>query len=114
MSILPALALLIMAAILEAGGDALVRKGLITPRGVSRGMFFFAGAAALFAYGITVNLPRWDFGRLLGVYVAVFFVAAQVISYLAFNQPPKTPVLVGGVLIIGGGLIMTFWRGVSG
>ena len=68
------------------------------------------GALILFAYGCVVNLPRWDFGRLLGVYVAAFFVVAQVINWLGFGQKPTLPLLVGGSLIVGGGLVITLWR----
>jgi small multidrug resistance family-3 protein len=108
--VLPALLLLTLAAFLESGGDALVRKGLIAG-GMPRGLWFVAGAVVLFVYGVVVNLPNWDFGRMLGVYVALFFVAAQVISYFVFHQPPTAPVLVGGAFILAGGLIMTFWQG---
>ncbi len=112
MSILPALLMLTLAAFLESGGDALVRKGLGVS-GMPRGLWFVAGAATFFIYGVVVNLPGWDFGRLLGVYLALFFVAAQVISYFAFAQGPTMPILVGGAFIVIGGLIMTFWQGAS-
>ena len=110
MTVFPALLLLALAAFLESGGDALVRKGLLAG-GMSRGFWFIAGAVVLFTYGVVVNLPNWDFGRMLGVYVSLFFVAAQVISYFVFHQPPTMPVLVGGTFILAGGLIMTFWQG---
>jgi drug/metabolite transporter superfamily protein YnfA len=110
LQVLPALLLLTLAAVLESGGDALVRKGLLAG-GMPRGLWFIAGAVVLFIYGVVVNLPNWDFGRMLGVYVALFFVVAQVISYFVFHQPPTTPVLVGGAFILAGGLIMTFWQG---
>ena len=61
-------------------------------------------------YGIVVNAPPWDFGRLLGVYVTLFFLAAQLINILIFKAPPNLPIIVGGSFIISGGLIMTFWR----
>ncbi|MDE8344852.1 MAG: hypothetical protein POH28_01570 [Acidocella sp.] len=109
MSILPALLMLTLAAFLESGGDALVRKGL-GAGGVPRGLWFVAGAVTLFVYGVVVNLPGWDFGRLLGVYVALFFVAAQIIAYFAFGQAPTPPIMAGGGLIVAGGLVMTFWR----
>ena len=64
----------------------------------------------LFIYGVTVNLPPWDFGRLLGVYVALFFVVAQLINLFAFGVRPGLPVLAGGALILAGGLLMTFWK----
>jgi hypothetical protein len=108
----PALAylVLLLAAVLEAGGDALVRSGLHGRSGLVRAALFVAGAVALFAYGVTVNAPPWDFGRLLGVYVTLFFVVAQVINFAAFGVRPGAPVVVGGALIVAGGLVMTLWR----
>jgi small multidrug resistance family-3 protein len=100
------LLILFTAALLEAGGDALVRKGLHAPAWARCG-FFLAGGAVLFAYGYTVNTPPWDFGRLLGVYVVFFFVVAQAIGWLAFGQIPSQRVLVGGVFIVIGGLIIS-------
>jgi small multidrug resistance family-3 protein len=104
------LALLTLAAVLEAGGDALVRSGLHAPSLASRIGFMAVGAAVLFAYGVSVNLPPWDFGRLLGVYVALFFVVAQLINFFAFGIKPPLPIYCGGLLIISGGLLITFWR----
>ena len=73
-----ALAVLFLAAVLEAGGDALVRHALNTSAASSRLMFFALGAAVLFSYGYVVNKPAWDFGKLLGIYVVFFFVVAQI------------------------------------
>jgi len=103
------LAVLTLAAMLEAGGDALARSGLHAGSLPARIGFFVAGAAVLFAYGITVNAPPWDFGRLLGVYVALFFVMAQVINFLAFGMRPGLPIFCGGGLIFAGALLITFW-----
>src|ERR1041384_2645943 len=58
--------LLFTAAVLEAGGDALIRAALHRAGGGTRWFFFLAGSATLFAYGILVHRPPWDFGRLLG------------------------------------------------
>ncbi len=102
--------MLTLAAVLEAGGDALVRSGLHAPNHGGRIAFMLAGAAVLFAYGVSVNLPPWDFGRLLGVYVALFFVVAQLINLLAFGMRPALPIYCGGLLIVSGGLLITFWR----
>ena len=110
MSKLFALACLVLAALLEAGGDALVRRGMPHQGILPRAGFLGLGAAALFAYGVFVNTPPWDFGRLLGVYVAIFFVAAQAINFFAFNATPGWPVVAGGTLIILGGLVMTVWQ----
>jgi small multidrug resistance family-3 protein len=101
---------LTLAATLEAGGDALARSGLHAHALASRLGFFGAGALVLFSYGVTVNLPPWDFGKLLGVYVALFFVVAQLINLFAFGVRPGLPILAGGALIISGGLLMTFWK----
>jgi len=100
------LLILTLAAALEVGGDALVRWGL---RGGNT-LGLILGAVVLFAYGLTVNLPKWDFGRLLGVYIAMFFVVAQLVAYFFYHEKMKTPMLVGGALIVAGGLVMTFWH----
>jgi small multidrug resistance family-3 protein len=110
MNNLTILALLTAAAALEAGGDALVRTGLHASSPGMRIVFLALGAAVLFSYGVAVNLPPWDFGKLLGVYVALFFVVAQLINLLAFGMKPTPPIYVGGALIVGGGLLITFWR----
>jgi hypothetical protein len=108
----PALAYLILtiAAVLEAGGDAIVRKGLHAPSGPARVGIFALGAAVLFAYGVTVNSPPWDFGKLLGVYVTLFFVVAQIVNFIFFGARPDLPILLGGALIVAGGLVITLWR----
>ncbi len=104
------LALLTLAAGLEAGGDALARAGLHAPAGGLRIGLLAAGALVLFSYGVTVNLPPWDFGRLLGVYVVLFFLVAQLINLLAFGHRPGPPIYVGGLFILAGGLVISFWR----
>ncbi|GAC1471785.1 MAG: hypothetical protein NVS2B14_17900 [Chamaesiphon sp.] len=110
MSIKLALLLLFVSAVLEAGGDALVRMGLHSPLILKRAELILLGSIVLSSYGIVVNLPSWDFGRLLGVYVAMFFFVAQVINWLGFGKLPTAPILFGGTLIVLGGLIISFWR----
>ena len=102
-----AMGLLLLAAILEAGGDALMRAGMQTSTHAWRPLFLISGSLVLAAYGYTVNAPRWDFGRLLGIYVAFFFVVSQVIAWLGFGQKPTTGILCGGALIIAGGLVVS-------
>ncbi len=109
MPTLGALLILALAAALEAGGDAVVRTGLHRAA-LARVLLVVLGGLVLTAYGIVVNTPAWDFGRLLGVYVTLFFVAAQVINLLVFHVQPGLPVLVGGTLIVAGGVLMTAWR----
>ncbi len=110
MNMLSAYLILLAAAALEAGGDALVRVALHSHGATGRVGLFAAGAAVLFAYGVTVNAPPWDFGKLLGVYVTLFFVVAQVINLIFFGLRPTPPIYIGGALIAAGGLVITFWR----
>ena len=109
MSQVMALCVLFLAALLEAGGDALVRSGLQAPTLAVRLGFFTVGGLVLFSYGYVVNTPTWDFGRLLGIYVVFFFVVAQSISWLAFNQAPSPGVVIGGAFVVAGGVIMSAW-----
>lgn len=95
------LSMLIGAAILEVGGDALIRFGLNGARG-----WIFAGAASLTFYGVVVNQGALDFGRLMGAYIAIFFVVSQVIAVAFFHQAPSRSTLAGGSLIVAGGLLM--------
>ena len=99
-----ALAILLLAALFEAGGDALIRAGLHSTQW--RWLPMLAGAAALFGYGYIVNAPPWDFGRLLGVYIVLFFVTAQTIAWVAFGQRPSGAIWLGGAFIVTGGLII--------
>lgn len=50
-----------------------------------------AGAVVLFAYGLSVNLPKWDFGQLMGFYIALFFVVAQVVAITVFHEKARMP-----------------------
>jgi drug/metabolite transporter (DMT)-like permease len=101
--------ILIAAALLEAGGDAAMRKGTHS-FGWQRAAWFSAGAAILFSYGWAVNRPPWNFGELLGLYVVFFFVAAQAISWIVFQQTPSLAVYIGGALIVGGGLVIAILK----
>jgi drug/metabolite transporter superfamily protein YnfA len=110
MNLVTAYLLLLLAAVLEAAGDALVRVGLHSSSTGTRIGLFAAGAVVLFSYGLAVNSPPWDFGKLLGVYVTLFFVVAQVINLVFFNVRPDMSVYVGGALIVAGGLVITLWQ----
>jgi small multidrug resistance family-3 protein len=103
-----AIIILLFAAALEAGGDAVIRVGLHTNAAWHRSVLFAAAAIILFAYGLTVNAPPWDFGKLLGLYVVFFFLIAQLISWLFFKQTPSPTVLIGGSLIVAGGIVISF------
>src|SRR3989442_10232535 len=76
-----ALLVLLLAAFLEAYGDSSFQAALYRSSGVKKVIAFLAGAACLAAYGLVVNTPRWDFGKLLGIYVVFFFLVAQGINW---------------------------------
>jgi drug/metabolite transporter superfamily protein YnfA len=99
--ILKILGILILAAALEVGGDALVRIGL-----GGRTYFIAAGGITLLLYGILVNKSGLDFNRLMGIYIAIFFLVSQVISFIVFKQIPDDRMLLGGGFIVAGGLVI--------
>ena len=98
-----------MAALLETGGDAVIRTGLQTSSPFARAMLFLAGAVILFTYGYAVNASSWDFGRLLGIYIVFFFLVAQALSWAVFHQPPSRGILLGGVFIVVGGIVISVY-----
>ena len=105
MSQITTVGILVLAAILEVGGDALIRGGLHRS-GIARLAAFLGGGLILFCYGYLVNAPPWDFGRLLGVYIVLFFVLAQLASWVVFHTPPTPAVVVAAAFIITGGVIL--------
>jgi small multidrug resistance family-3 protein len=110
MNKLTILGFLIVATILEAVGDAIVRIGLHEQSLLPRVGLFLTGMALLFGYGLTLNLAPIEFGRVIGVYVATLFIVWQIVNFIAFRVAPAMPTLIGGVLIIAGGSIVAFWQ----
>ena len=86
------------------------QSGIHHSGGVSRIFLLASGAMILGLYGFAVNLPHWDFGKLLGIYVVMFFLVAQILAKVRFNQAPTAPIYLGGALIVAGGLVIGFWR----
>lgn len=101
--------LLLLAACLEVGGDAIVRSGLHS-QSAGRFLIIGAGGVVLLAYGVFVNVAPADFGRLLGAYVVIFFVVAQLVNAFGFGIKPDASIVVGGILILAGGLVITLWQ----
>jgi drug/metabolite transporter superfamily protein YnfA len=109
---LPGIAWLIFlaAAILEVGGDAIVRKGM---RG--GGLAFMAlGFLMLGTYGVVVNLVPWDFSKLLGVYVAVFAAVSVLVGRFFFHEAVPNSTWLGVAIIIVGGLVVQFGASIKG
>lgn len=92
----------IAAAVLEVGGDAVIRKGL---RG---GMVWLiiAGFLILGCYGVVVNTVKWDFSRLLGVYVAVFAVVSVLAGRFVFKETVPVSTWAGLAIIVIGGTVI--------
>jgi len=91
-------------ALLEVGGDAVVRGGLYG----SRLWQVLMGGLMLAAYGVLVNTVRWDFSRLLGVYVAVFALVSVLTGRFVFSEDIPLSTWLGLVLILVGGLVIQF------
>ena len=94
----------LLAAIMEVGGDAIIRKGL---RGGGV-LLISAGILALGSYGIVVNMVRWDFSKLLGVYVCVFALVSILAGRFVFKETIPLSTWLGLAMIILGGLIIQF------
>jgi hypothetical protein len=101
---------LIVATALEVTGDAIIRKTIYEHTGISRIAFGLIGTALLFGYGFFLNLAPVEFGKVVGLYIATLFVVWQIISYITFKSIPTVPVIIGGLMIVSGGLIVTFWN----
>jgi small multidrug resistance family-3 protein len=101
---------LIIATTLETFGDAIVRIGLGQAAWLPRSGLFLAGAIFLFGYGLSLNLAPIEFNRVVGLYIATLFIVWQIVNLIVFRTLPDMPILTGGALIVGGGLIVTFWN----
>lgn len=92
----------IAAATLEVGGDAVIRKGL---HGSVAG-FIVSGFLMLGCYGVVVNAVKWDFSRLLGVYVAFFAVVSILAGRFVFKETIPVTTWIGlAIIVVGGGVI---------
>jgi small multidrug resistance family-3 protein len=49
------------------------------------------------------------FERVVGLYIATLFCVWQLVSFVTFRSLPSAPITVGGLLIVAGGLVVTFW-----
>ncbi|MEI9946368.1 MAG: hypothetical protein WDN26_19370 [Chitinophagaceae bacterium] len=101
---------LLIATILEVTGDAIIRKSIYNHTGMVRIAFGLMGALLLFGYGFFLNLAPVEFGKVVGLYIATLFIVWQIVTYITFKTVPSLPVIIGGMLVVAGGLIITFWK----
>ena len=99
----------IAAAILEVAGDAIIRKGLH-----GNVMWFIAaGFLMLGGYGLVVNTVKWDFSRLLGVYVAVFAAVSILAGRFVFKETIPASTWMGLAIIVLGGTVIQVGPGLG-
>ena len=92
------------AALLEVGGDATVRRGL---RG-SNLVLIVSGFVALGCYGLVVNSVKWEFSKLIGVYVAFFALVSVFVGRFVFKEAVPSSTWWGLALIVAGGAVIQF------
>jgi hypothetical protein len=91
-------------ALLEVGGDAVIRKGLYG----SGLTVVFLGCVLLGCYRLVVNSVAWDFSKLLGVYIAFFALLSILCGRFVFQESVPASSWMGLVLIAVGGLLIQF------
>jgi len=92
------------AAIMEVAGDAIIRRGL---RG-GGALLIALGFLVLGGYGIVVNTVRWDFSKLLGVYVCVFALISILAGRFVFKEIIPLSTWIGLAIIMAGGAVIQF------
>jgi len=92
------LVVLVLAALFEVGGDALIRAGL---RG--KGFVLIAiGFVILGSYGLVLNQLSTNFSKLLGVYVGLFAVVSVLFGKFLFQESIPLSTWLGlGVVLVG-------------
>lgn len=61
-------------------------------------------------YGLVVNSVKWDFSRLIGVYVAFFALVSVLVGRFVFKESIPLSTWAGLVLILAGGMVIQFGR----
>jgi drug/metabolite transporter superfamily protein YnfA len=89
---------LLVAALLEVGGDALIRGGLH-----GKGSWLVVtGFLLLGSYGLAVNSVPVDFSKLLGAYVGLFALVSVLAGKYLFAERIAASTWVGlGVVLVG-------------
>jgi multidrug transporter EmrE-like cation transporter len=93
---------LALAAAFEVGGDAVIRVGIKN----GNVAVIILGAIGLAGYGIMVNIPDWDFSKILGVYIGVFALSGVLFGRFAFRESVPFTTWLGLGFIVAGALII--------
>jgi len=95
-------ALMLVAAVFEVGGDALIRRGLTS----GAALYVVVGFVVLGTYGVVVNLIGLDFSRLLGAYVGWFAAVSIIAGQLFFGSRATPSLWLGLALVLVGSLVI--------
>jgi small multidrug resistance family-3 protein len=101
------LSVMLLAALFEVGGDAMIRAGLRGHGWLLCGL----GVATLGGYGVVVNLLALDFSRLLAAYVAFFAIVSVAFGRLLFGESVPTSTWAGLAIILCGSAVVQFGSG---
>jgi drug/metabolite transporter superfamily protein YnfA len=95
---------MVVAAFLEVGGDALIRRGF---RGGGLAMVAL-GFVVLGSYGVLLTRLEVDFGRLLGAYVGLFALISILFGRVVFREQVSAQTWFGLAVVLVGSLIIQF------
>ena len=93
---------LLLAALFEVGGDALIRVGL-RENGY---LLIVLGFVILGSYGLVLNQVPIDFSKLLGVYVGLFAATSVLFGRFVFHESPSFHVWLGAGIVLAGSALM--------
>jgi small multidrug resistance family-3 protein len=96
----------VLATILEASGDAVIRLSIHSHTLSTRIALFFVGSVLLASYGASLNLAPVEFASVTGLYLATLIVVFQIANYLFFHVAPTPAVVAGCALVVAGGLVI--------
>ena len=93
---------LLLAALFEVGGDALIRSGL---RGNVH-LLLALGFVILGSYGVVLNQIAIDFSKLLGVYVGLFAAVSVLFGRFLFLEVIPNNVWLGVSIVLVGSAVI--------
>jgi drug/metabolite transporter superfamily protein YnfA len=93
---------MILAAVLEVGSDAVIRVGL-RRRAWALGTL---GAMGLGVCGVAINLLPMDFSKVLAGYVAFFALVSVAFGHIIFREAISRSTWVGvGIMLVGSAVV---------